>query len=88
MATTNKESTLAPSTLGQALNAKLNVNVSLDKQSVPSALTMKPSQDRKRSQSCVDYKSFKGKTMDSDRKPARSQERSDEADAAAEQARL
>lgn len=86
--TTNKESTQAPSTLAGPLNAKYNVNVSLDKQTAPSALTMKPNQDRKRSQSCVDYKSIKGKTMDSDRQPARSQERSEEAEAAAELARL
>lgn len=49
---------------------------------------MKLNQDRKRSQSCADYKTVKGKTMDSDRKPARSQERSEDAEAAADIARL
>lgn len=41
---------------------------------------MEAPQDRQRSQSCVDYKSIKGKTMESYRKPTRSQERCPEGD--------
>jgi hypothetical protein len=84
--TTQKESALGPSTLAPPQTAK--PNVSIEKQTVPSALTMKFNNDRQRSQSCVDYKSMKGKTMESYRKPTRSQERNAEMEQAAEQMRL
>lgn len=65
-----------------------NMNMSLEKNQMAS-LTMKLSNDRKRSQSCVDYKSMKaGKAMDSDRKPARSQERALEVDEEADEVML
>ena len=52
-----------------------NQNTSIEKPSRGTAVSMEVPRDRKRSQSCVDYKSLRGKTMESYRKPTRSQER-------------